>query len=125
MLDVHGRLANLQVNVEQTVYRAYQRITLQETPGSVPAGRLPRQKEVILLNDLVDAVRPGEQVIITGIYENTYDMALNVRHGFPVFSTVIEANHVEKKGDNCAAAKLTDEDKHEIRELSADARICE
>ena len=43
----------LQVNIKDTVYRNYQKITLQESPGSVPAGRLPRSKEVILLNDLV------------------------------------------------------------------------
>eukprot|EP00976_Prorocentrum_cordatum_P032777 667594-Prorocentrum_minimum.AAC.1 len=29
------------VNVEQTLYRNYQKITLQESPGTVPAGRLP------------------------------------------------------------------------------------
>jgi DNA replicative helicase MCM subunit Mcm2 (Cdc46/Mcm family) len=55
-----------QVNVKETVYRNYQKITLQESPGSVPAGRLPRSKEVILLHDLVDKVRPGEEVVITG-----------------------------------------------------------
>jgi DNA replication licensing factor MCM2 len=37
-----------QLNAEQTVYQNYQRITLQESPGSVPAGRVPRHKEVIL-----------------------------------------------------------------------------
>lgn len=52
--------------MKETVYRNYQKITLQESPGSVPAGRLPRSKEVILLNDLVDSVRPGEEVIVTG-----------------------------------------------------------
>ncbi|CAI7927354.1 unnamed protein product [Closterium sp. NIES-54] len=36
-----------QVNVEQTIYRNYQKMTLQESPGSVPAGRLPRNKEVV------------------------------------------------------------------------------
>ena len=56
----------MQVNVKETVYRNYQKITLQESPGSVPAGRLPRSKEIILLHDLVDAVRPGEEVIVTG-----------------------------------------------------------
>ncbi len=43
------------VNTEQTVYRNYQRITLQESPGTVPPGRLPRSKEVILLWDLIDS----------------------------------------------------------------------
>lgn len=45
------------LNAEQTVYRNFQKLTLQETPGSVPAGRVPRSKEVILLADLVDSVR--------------------------------------------------------------------
>lgn len=54
------------MNAKETVYRNYQKITLQEAPGSVPAGRLPRSKEVILLHDLVDSVRPGEEVIVTG-----------------------------------------------------------
>ena len=55
-----------QVNVKDTVYRNYQKVTLQESPGSVPAGRLPRSKEIILLHDLVDSVRPGEEVVVTG-----------------------------------------------------------
>lgn len=37
------------INTAQTVYRNYQKVTLQESPGSVPAGRLPRHKEVVLL----------------------------------------------------------------------------
>jgi DNA replication licensing factor MCM2 len=45
------------LNSEQTVYRNFQKLTLQESPGTVPAGRVPRHKEVILLADLVDSVR--------------------------------------------------------------------
>src|SRR5690606_30760486 len=40
-----------EMNIESTVYRNYQKITLQESPGSVPPGRLPRYKEVVLLDD--------------------------------------------------------------------------
>lgn len=47
----------------QTIYRNYQKLTLQESPGIVPAGRLPRYKEVILLNDLIDCARPGEEIV--------------------------------------------------------------
>lgn len=47
----------------QTVYRNYQKMTLQESPGSVPAGRLPRHREVILLWDLIDTAKPGEEVV--------------------------------------------------------------
>ena len=34
----------------------------QESPGSVPPGRLPRSKDVVLLADLMDSARPGQQI---------------------------------------------------------------
>lgn len=113
------------VNVEQTIYRNYQKLTLQESPGIVPAGRLPRYKEVILLNDLIDCARPGEEIEVTGIYTNNFDLSLNTKNGFPVFATVVEANYVAKKQDLFSAYKLTDEDKAEIEKLSKDPRIGE
>lgn len=36
------------VNQVETVYSNYQRLTIQESPGTVPSGRLPRAKGVIL-----------------------------------------------------------------------------
>ncbi|KAF7376225.1 DNA helicase [Mycena sanguinolenta] len=111
------------VNSEQTVYRNYQKMTLQESPGSVPAGRLPRHREVILLWDLIDSAKPGEEVEITGIYRNNFDASLNAKNGFPVFSTVIEANHINKKEDLFAAFRLTEEDEREMRALARDERI--
>ena len=47
----------------QTLYKNYQRITMQESPGKVPPGRLPRSKDVILLDDLVDSVKPGDEIV--------------------------------------------------------------
>ena len=57
----------LQLNVADTVYRNYQKITVQESPGTVSAGRLPRHKEVVLLHDLINRARPGEEVTVTGM----------------------------------------------------------
>ncbi|KAB8259091.1 MCM2/3/5 family-domain-containing protein [Aspergillus pseudonomiae] len=111
------------VNSEKTVYRNYQKMTLQESPGSVPAGRLPRQREVILLADLIDSAKPGDEVEVTGIYRNSYDAQLNNKNGFPVFATIIEANHVIKSHDQLAGFHLTEEDEREIRALSRDPEI--
>ncbi|PIA40647.1 hypothetical protein AQUCO_02400011v1 [Aquilegia coerulea] len=113
------------VNIEQTIYRNYQKLTLQESPGIVPAGRLPRYKEVILLNDLIDCARPGEEIEVTGIYTNNFDLSLNTKNGFPVFATVVEANYVTKKKDLFSAYKLTVEDTNEIENLGRDPRIGE
>lgn len=124
-----GRCSNCQsrgpfnVNSEQTIYRSYQRMTIQETPGSVLAGRLPRSRDVILLWDLVDCARPGEEIELTGIYKNTFDISLNTKHGFPVFTTLIEANHIAKKDEMYSTLGLTEEDIKKIQELSKDARI--
>ena len=59
------------VNIEQTIYSNY--LTLQESPGIVHAGRLPRYKEVILLNDLIDCARLGEEIEVTDLYANNFD----------------------------------------------------
>lgn len=111
------------VKSEQTSYRDYQKITLQEAPGTVPPGRLPRSKDVVLLLDLVDTVRPGEAIEVTGIYKNVLDIALNANNGFPLFATVIEANHISKREDAFASYKLSQEDKQAIIDLSRDPRV--
>lgn len=62
---------------------------------------------------------------VTGIYTNNFDLSLNTKNGFPVFATVIEANHVTKKQDLFSAYKLTEEDIKDIAELAKDPRIGE
>ncbi|XP_023215123.1 DNA replication licensing factor mcm2-like isoform X2 [Centruroides sculpturatus] len=114
-----------QINMEETVYQNYQRITIQESPGKVAAGRLPRSKEAILLGDLCDYCKPGDEIELTGVYTNSYDGSLNMANGFPVFSTVIVANHIAKKDDKAATKNLTDEDVKAIVALAKDENIGE
>jgi len=114
-----------EINMEQTLYQNYQKIRIQESPSKVAAGRLPRSKDVVLLADLVDSCKPGDEIEVTGIYRNNYDGSLNTAHGFPVFATVIEANYIHKQDDKMAVASLTDEDVREIVKLSKDERIGE
>merc|ERR1712223_2150358 len=113
------------INMEQTLYKNYQRITIQESPGKVPAGRLPRSKDAILLGDLCDTCRPGDEIELTGVYTNNYDGSLNTAQGFPVFATVIMANHVLRKDESNATKSMTDEDIKAIVALSKDERIGE
>ncbi|KAK3102492.1 hypothetical protein FSP39_011770 [Pinctada imbricata] len=114
-----------EINMEQTLYKNYQRVTIQESPGKVPAGRLPRSKDAILLDDLVDSCKPGDELELTGIYHNNYDGSLNTNNGFPVFATVIHANYITKKDDKLALSALTDEDIKAVVQLSKDERIGE
>ena len=76
---------------------------------------------------VIDSWLPGcsaaALVAVAGIYSNTYDAALNVKNGFPVFSTVIEAVSVSKHEDQFEASKLTQEDRDAILALARDPRI--
>lgn len=65
--------------------------------------------------DLIDKVRPGEEVSITGIYTTTLDVSGNVQTGFPVFNTFIEANYIERKDDVLTSKILTKEDEEEVK----------
>ncbi|KAI9019345.1 MCM2/3/5 family-domain-containing protein [Phycomyces nitens] len=111
------------LNMEQTVYRNYQKLTIQESPGTVPPGRLPRHREVICLWDLIDQAKPGEEIEVIGVYRNNFDASLSTKNGFPVFATIIEANYINKKEDMFAAYKLTDDDKKTIIAMGKDKRI--
>jgi len=106
------------LNTSETVYQNFQKITLCEAPGTVPAGRIPRSREVILQNDLCDSVRPGEQIAVSGIYTNRFDANLNVANSFPVFSTMIEANYIKKDNDYMSHVQLNETDQEEIEKLS-------
>lgn len=55
-------------------------MTLQESPGSVPAGRLPRHREVILLWDLIDSAKPGEE-IVSAFHTLTHMSKLSIPQG--------------------------------------------
>ncbi|XP_055697371.1 DNA replication licensing factor Mcm2 [Phlebotomus papatasi] len=111
------------INMEQTLYRNYQKITLHESPGRIPAGRIPRSKDCILLADLCDSCKPGDEIEVTGIYTNNYDGSLNTDQGFPVFATVILVNHIVVKDSKQVVQSLTDEDIMVIQKLSKDPKI--
>lgn len=115
--------AALKLHPTRSVYRNVQRLNLQETPGSLPPGRVPRSKTVILTHDLMDAARPGEEVDVTGIYLHSFDAHLTVKSGFPVFGTYILANHVQSRADTMAG--LSESDVAQIMALSRDPRIGE
>jgi DNA replication licensing factor MCM2 len=106
----------------RSTYRNTQRIMLQEAPGSVLPGRVPRTKTVILSDDLIDGCRPGEHVDITGIYTHAFDYKLTYNTGFPVFSTHIVANYVHSHTEQ-RIQDLTEQDIRDIQQLAKDPRI--
>lgn len=112
------------MNAAKCDYSNFQRLTLQEAPGSVPAGRVPRYKDVNLNGDMIDRVRPGDEVEITGIYTYSSPGVSRDKSGFPVYGTLIEANAIASKSDN-PNAFLTDKERAQMIALSHDPHIGE
>ncbi|XP_070705203.1 DNA replication licensing factor MCM3 isoform X2 [Pempheris klunzingeri] len=75
-------------------YKDHQTITVQEMPEKAPAGQLPRSVDIILDNDLVDIVKPGDRVQVVG----TYRCLPGKKGGFTsgTFRTIMIACHVKQ-----------------------------
>merc|ERR1712106_304780 len=118
-------LGPFEINQLETLYKNYQRVTIQESPGKVTAGRLPRSKDALLMGDLCDSCRPDDEIELTGVYSNSYDTSLNTKNGFPIFATIIIANHIVRHDQKSEAERMTDDDIKAITLLSKDERIGE
>lgn len=51
------------------VFADKQMIRLQETPDEIPEGEIPQAVTLFAFDDLVDSVRPGDRVEVTGIFK--------------------------------------------------------
>jgi DNA replication licensing factor MCM4 len=53
---------------EHCIFTARQYVKLQETPESVPEGEAPQTMQLMVHDDLVDQIKPGDRVEVCGIY---------------------------------------------------------
>ncbi|KAK6525697.1 MCM DNA helicase complex subunit [Arthrobotrys megalospora] len=103
------------------VYQDHQTISIQEMPERAPAGQLPRSVDVIMDDDLVDRVKPGDRIQLVGVYRSLGNR--NQGSGSSTFRTLIIANNVvllsSKAGGGIAQATITTAD---IRNFNALAK---
>lgn len=91
-------------------------ITVQEMPERAPLGQLPRSVEVILEEDLVDQVKPGDRVHIAGVFRALAGRVSSSSSGR--FRTVVLASSVQLLRKQIARTAMTDEDIRNIRALA-------
>nr|CAB3470016.1 unnamed protein product [Digitaria exilis] len=59
--------SSFQVVEDSIICHDYQEIKIQENVQLLGVGSIPRSMPVILMDDLVDTIKPGDDVIVTGI----------------------------------------------------------
>ncbi|KAK0645591.1 MCM2/3/5 family-domain-containing protein [Cercophora newfieldiana] len=108
-------------------YRDHQTVSIQEMPERAPAGQLPRGVDVILDDDLVDKVKPGDRIQLVGIFRTLGNR--NTNHNSALFKTVLIANNIvllaSKSGGGVATATITDTDIRNINKIAKKPKLFE
>jgi len=116
---VCGKKTPVSLIPEQSKFRDWQKVRIQESPDELPPGSMPRSVDVILEGDIVDISRPGDFVKVTGLLLTTPDFS---RRGgkLATFNVYIQANGVEIAEKEYEQLELSEEDEKEIRALAED-----
>jgi len=102
---------------EESDFIEWQKVVIQEKPEELPPGQIPRSIEAVLVEDLVDVIRPGDRVKIVGILKVRQERTLR-KDRPPLFHAYIDVNSIEIEGKEFSEIELTQDDIKEILELS-------
>ena len=93
--DVCAQLSSLTLIHNRSEFADRQVIRLQETPDSVPDGQTPHTVSLSVYDELVDVVKPGDRVIVTGIFRSV-PVRVNPRQRVvkSLFKTYLDVVHV-------------------------------
>ena len=106
-----------------STYRDHQTVSIQEMPERAPAGQLPRGMDVIMDDDLVDKVKPGDRVQIVGVYRSVGGVGSSSQDRSSTFKALMLGNNavlLNSKGSAAASSlsSITDQDIRAINQLS-------
>lgn len=104
---------------EESKYIDTQTARMQEPLENLSGGTEPKQMLMVLEDDLVDELNPGDKVRITG----TLKTFREERSG--KFKNYIYVNHIEALEQEFEELQLSEEDEEQILELSKDPHIYE
>jgi len=108
----------LETEFGYSTFKDHQTITLQEMPEKAPMGQLPRSVELILDHDLVDKVKPGDRVMVVGVYRALATAAQGQQTSSGVFRTVVLVNNVQILGRDVSQLSFQPQDIRTIRALA-------
>lgn len=103
-----------------STYRDHQMISIQEMPERAPPGQLPRSVDVVMDDDLVDQVKPGDRIQLVGMYKSLGNRV--GQSNTSTFRTLMIGNYVyvlsNKAGGGISQLPLTDLDIRHINKIA-------
>eukprot|EP00172_Hildenbrandia_rubra_P003394 Plantae.Rhodophyta-Hildenbrandia_rubra.ctg5401.p1 GENE.Plantae.Rhodophyta-Hildenbrandia_rubra.ctg5401~~Plantae.Rhodophyta-Hildenbrandia_rubra.ctg5401.p1 ORF type:complete len:651 (+),score=105.86 Plantae.Rhodophyta-Hildenbrandia_rubra.ctg5401:3832-5784(+) len=94
-------------NGKDLVCREYQEIKVQEKVQNLDVGSIPRSIAVILTDDLADTVKPGDDVLVTGILHRRWNKPLYANQRADV-TLALEATHVMSNNEQKSFLHITE-----------------
>ncbi|KAG1778774.1 MCM-domain-containing protein [Suillus placidus] len=93
--DVCGSVGTMSLVHNRCEFADRQVIRLQETPDAVPDGQTPHTVSLSVYDELVDVCKPGDRVVVTGIYRSV-PVRVNPRQRTmkSLFKTYLDVVHV-------------------------------
>lgn len=118
-----GRAGPFKLLNEESKFVDWQKITIQEKPEDLPPGQMPRSVTILLTNDLVDTVRPGDRVATVGVLQSIPDFSQKSAGKLATFHINMNANYINPEEKEFETIEISEEEEREILELANDPYI--
>ena len=95
--DVCNSTGTMSLIHNRSEFTDKQVVRLQETPDAVPDGQTPHTVSLCVYDELVDLVKPGDRVVVTGIFRSI-PVRVNPRQRTikSLFKTYLDVVHVKR-----------------------------
>ena len=106
------------LEVENSEFRDWQSVRIQERPESLRGGRMPRQIDCIIKDDFVDKAVPGNHMVASGVLRVFQEGMFRQRK--TTFRKILFINHIEVLQKGVEETELSPEDEARIKEMGKD-----
>ena len=115
--ELCGEMRNFELDRRHCRFIDFQVVRVQELPEELPPGQLPQFFDVNVEGDIVNAARPGDRVVLTGVVRAVPDYSIG-QVKTRLFRSQIDCNHVEVRGKEPEQLQISKEDEELIRKIA-------